>query len=142
MRGSSEKVGRSLRLTKEHKAREEAIKEFERAISELQVTSAEELLISIMQMCYMQFLSEPSHPNPSLFTPNLQTPVSPVMPLPKDSSKGKSSDKFEVHNEPRNLLPGAFINTPKCAPLSSTSILSSLTTLSSSSTHSQNAMVT
>jgi hypothetical protein len=47
-RGSSEKVGRSLRLTKERKAIEEAIEEFERVISESQVISAEELLIPVM----------------------------------------------------------------------------------------------
>ncbi|KAG1817507.1 uncharacterized protein BJ212DRAFT_1480076 [Suillus subaureus] len=80
--------------------------------------------------------------------PNPCAPASPVMPSPKDSTKGESSDKFEVHDNPRNLPPGAFINTPKRLAMTSASTISSLSALTALSslsneltTHSEDAPV-
>lgn len=57
--------------------------------------------------------SEPMHPDLSLLSPNPFTPASPVMPSPKESVHGESSDDFKSHNNPHDLLPSAFVETPR-----------------------------
>ncbi|KAG1810855.1 uncharacterized protein BJ212DRAFT_1302185 [Suillus subaureus] len=124
-RDTSEKTGRVLRPTSHRRTREEAIAAFDKAATTVKPGP---LFIPVSHNCARN-VSEPPHPNLTLFN-YTRRPVSPITPSPKDSAKEELSDDFDMINDPRSQLPGAFLNTPQQHISSTLSLLSELTSLS------------